>query len=46
MPTPIQNIGQIAVNTQDLQRAVAFYRDALGLGYLFETGPLAFLSTA
>ncbi len=42
MPTPIQNIGQIAVNTQDLQRAVAFYRDALGLGYLFETGPLAF----
>ncbi|MEP7224505.1 MAG: VOC family protein [Actinomycetota bacterium] len=46
MLTPIQNIGQIAVNTQDLQRAVVFYRDALGLAYLFETGPLAFFSAA
>ena len=42
MSTPIQNIGQIAINTRDVQRAVAFYRDALGLDYLFEAGPLAF----
>ncbi|CAN5175425.1 hypothetical protein BH20ACT13_BH20ACT13_20730 [soil metagenome] len=42
MPTPIQSIGQIAINTRDVQRAIAFYRDALGLEYLFETGPLAF----
>ncbi len=42
MPTPITNIGQIAINTHDVQRAVAFYRDALGLDYLFEAGPLAF----
>ena len=41
-PTPIQSIGQIAINTRDVQRAVAFYRDALGLDYLFEAGPLAF----
>ena len=42
MSTPIQNIGQIAINTRDVQRAVAFYRDALGLDYLFEAGQLAF----
>jgi methylmalonyl-CoA/ethylmalonyl-CoA epimerase len=42
MPTPIRNIGQIAINTHDIPRAVAFYRDALGLEYLFEAGPLAF----
>ena len=41
MPTPIENIGQIAISTHDL-RAVSFYRDALGLDYLFEAGPLAF----
>jgi methylmalonyl-CoA/ethylmalonyl-CoA epimerase len=42
VPTPIQDIGQIAINTHDIPRAVAFYRDALGLEYLFEAGPLAF----
>jgi methylmalonyl-CoA/ethylmalonyl-CoA epimerase len=42
MPT-LERIGQIAIPTHDLPRAVAFYRDALGLEYLFEAGPLAFL---
>jgi catechol 2,3-dioxygenase-like lactoylglutathione lyase family enzyme len=42
VPTSIQSIGQIAINTHDIPRAVAFYRDALGLEYLFEAGPLAF----
>jgi methylmalonyl-CoA/ethylmalonyl-CoA epimerase len=42
MPTPIRNIGQIAINTHDIPQAVRFYRDALGLEYLFEAGPLAF----
>ena len=41
--TPIQSIGQIAINTHDVPRAVAFYRDILGLDFLFEAGPLAFL---
>src|SRR5262245_53050065 len=41
--TPIQSIGQIAINTHDVPRATAFYRDALGLDFLFEAGPLAFL---
>jgi methylmalonyl-CoA/ethylmalonyl-CoA epimerase len=41
MPT-LQSIGQIAITTHDLPRSVAFYREALGLEYLFEAGPLAF----
>jgi methylmalonyl-CoA/ethylmalonyl-CoA epimerase len=32
-------IGQIAMNANDLGRAVAFYRDALGLRLLFEVPP-------
>jgi methylmalonyl-CoA/ethylmalonyl-CoA epimerase len=41
MPT-LESIGQIAVTTHDLPRSVAFYRESLGLEYLFEAGPLAF----
>ena len=44
MPTtPIENIGQIAIRARDLPASVAFYRDTLGLDYLFEAGSLAFL---
>jgi methylmalonyl-CoA/ethylmalonyl-CoA epimerase len=36
-------LGQIAVVVQDLDRAVAFYRDTLGLRFLFQAPPkLAF----
>ena len=36
-------IGQIAVQVKDLERAVAFYRDVLGLTFLFQSPPgLAF----
>lgn len=35
-------IGQIAVNVGDVERAVAFYRDALGLPFLFQVPGLAF----
>jgi methylmalonyl-CoA/ethylmalonyl-CoA epimerase len=39
----LQRIGQIAVNVRDLPRAVAFYRDILGMRLLFEAPPaLAF----
>ena len=38
----ISQIGQIAINVEDVKRATAFYRDTLGLKLLFETGPLAF----
>ena len=43
MSTPIQSIAQIAISTRDVQRALAFFRDALGLEFLFEAGPLAFV---
>ena len=38
----ITSIGQVAINVQDLQRAVGFYRDKLGLKLLYEFPGLAF----
>ena len=35
-------VGQIAITIQDLPRAVAFYRDVLGLTLLFEVSGMAF----
>jgi methylmalonyl-CoA/ethylmalonyl-CoA epimerase len=35
-------IGQIAVNARDLDRATAFYRDRLGLPFLFQVPGMAF----
>ena len=37
--TGLRTIGQIAVNVHDVQRAVAFYRDSLGMELLFEAPP-------
>jgi len=38
----ILQIGQIAINVHDTNRAVEFYRDTLGLQFLFTAGKLAF----
>jgi len=38
----ITRLGQIAVTVHDLDRATAFYRDKLGLKFLFTAGKLAF----
>ena len=38
----LSQIGQIAVNVHDPSRAVAFYRDQLGMKLLFTAGQLAF----
>ena|SRR5215831_3717841 len=38
----LTQIGQIAINTKDLERAVPFYRDVLGLTFLFQFPRLAF----
>lgn len=39
----LSTIEQIAVNAQDIERAVAFYRDKLGMKHLFSVPPnLAF----
>ena len=42
----ITQIGQIAINVHDTNRAVEFYRDTLGLNLLFTAGQLAFLIAA
>ena len=38
----LSQIGQIAINVHDTGRAVAFYRDQLGMRFLFAAGQLAF----
>jgi catechol 2,3-dioxygenase-like lactoylglutathione lyase family enzyme len=38
----ISQIGQIAIIVKETDRAVRFYRDALGMRFLFQAGPLAF----
>lgn len=38
----VEQIGQIAVNVRDLDRARNFYRDVLGLPLLFESGGMIF----
>jgi methylmalonyl-CoA/ethylmalonyl-CoA epimerase len=42
-PIPIgptlNQIGQISVNVKDLDRAIAFYRDILGMTFLFQAPP-------
>ena len=35
----VSRIGQIAITVEDLPRAIAFYRDVLGLRFLFEAPP-------
>ena len=35
-------IGQIAVTVTDLPRAIAFYRDTLGMRFLFQAGTMVF----
>src|SRR5213594_695815 len=43
MPIPIgptlSRIGQIFVNVKDLERAISFYRDTLGMEFLFQAPP-------
>jgi catechol 2,3-dioxygenase-like lactoylglutathione lyase family enzyme len=38
----LAQIGQIAINVHDVDRAVRFYRDTLGMRFLFQAGTLAF----
>lgn len=38
----LSRIGQISIRVHDLDRAVIFYRDALGMQFLFEAPGMAF----
>jgi catechol 2,3-dioxygenase-like lactoylglutathione lyase family enzyme len=42
VPFGLSRIGQIALPVRDLDRAVMFYRDVLGLAFLFRVPNLAF----
>jgi predicted enzyme related to lactoylglutathione lyase len=46
MPSPaLSEIGQIAIVVRDVAKATVFYRDVIGLKFLFAAGPnLAFLA--
>lgn len=42
---PVSDIGQIAITVSEVEKALGFYRDILGLEFLFSAGPnLAFLA--
>lgn len=44
-PAPLRvltSVGQIAISVKDLARATAFYRDTLGLPFLFQATDMAF----
>jgi catechol 2,3-dioxygenase-like lactoylglutathione lyase family enzyme len=41
-PLGLNRIGQISINVHDVQKAIAFYRDTLGMKFLFEAPNLAF----
>ena len=38
----LTQIGQIAINVENSERATKFYRDVLGMKYLFSAGTLSF----
>lgn len=42
----ISRLGQVSINVHDLDRAIAFYRDTLGLPLLFTAGGMAFFDCA
>ena len=39
----VERIGQVALTVSNLERSRAFYRDTLGLEFLFDAGNMAFL---
>ena len=41
-PPGITGVGQVAINVHDVERAVGFYRDVLGLRFLFQIPNAAF----
>lgn len=41
-PAGLSQIGQIAITVHDIAAAIAFYRDKLGMSFLFQAGSMAF----
>jgi len=45
-PVQLAQIGQVAIIVQDIDRATRFYREVLGMKYLFSAGTLSFFDCA
>jgi methylmalonyl-CoA/ethylmalonyl-CoA epimerase len=45
-PFGLRQIGQLSMRVHDLDRAVAFYRDTLGMRFLFQVPSMAFFDCA
>jgi methylmalonyl-CoA/ethylmalonyl-CoA epimerase len=45
-PVQLSQIGQVAIIVQDIDRATRFYREILGMKYLFSAGSLSFFDCA
>ena len=45
-PFGLSQIGQVALRIHDLDRTIEFYRDALGMKFLFNTPTMAFFDCA
>jgi methylmalonyl-CoA/ethylmalonyl-CoA epimerase len=45
-PVGLSTIGQIALSVTDIERAIAFYRDTLGMKLLFQVPNLGFFDCA
>ena len=45
-PFSLSQIGQVALRVHDLDRTIEFYRDALGMKFLFSTPTMAFFNCA
>ena len=45
-PFGLAQIGQVALRVHDLDRTIEYYRDALGLKFLFSTPTMAFFDCA
>lgn len=43
MGSLLQRVGQVSIRVHDVERAIAFYQEKLGLQLLFNAGRLAFL---
>jgi methylmalonyl-CoA/ethylmalonyl-CoA epimerase len=41
-PIHLNHIGQIALTVSNLERSTAFYRNVLGMAFLFDAGPMVF----
>ena len=46
MPASLGRIGQIALSVADIDRSVAFWRDTVGLRFLFQAPNVAFFDVA